>query len=166
DRSGPMTRLGIALVLATACNKAPEKPTETTAPITAHAAPVAPAAPSPATPVVAPDGHDLPAPLYAGMFVDGATFEYTIYSYKVDKSGERNPTKDSNKRETCFVHELVFMHESKALSATLSCDDEGPWNGVMFAARSGFWWYDKRRYLGGGFVMDASTKVFDREPTE
>src|SRR5439155_19090118 len=93
-------------------------------------------------------------------------FEYTIYSYKVDKSGERHSTKDSNKREKCFVHELVFMDESKALSATLSCDDEGPWNGVMFAARSGFWWYDKRRYLGGGFVMDGSTKVFDREPKE
>ena len=159
-----MTRFWIAFSLAAACHSASEKPRDTTPQVAP--APVG-SATSPATiPQAAPDGRDLPAPLYAGMFVDGATFEFTLYAYKVDKYGERHAIKNTGNRVQCFIHDLVFLHESKALSARLTCDEPSPLNGVMFAARDGFWWYDERRYLAGGFVMDQSTKVFDREPTE
>lgn len=161
-----MTRfaLGLTLVLAAACRSAPEQRRATAAPVVAQAGSAAPPATMPATPRAAPDGRDLPAPLYAGMFIDGATFDYTVYAYKVDQLGERHATKDTPQRVRCVIRELVFMQESKSLSARLICDDEGPWNGVMFAARDGFWWYDEQRYLAGGFVMNADTKVFDREP--
>lgn len=106
----------------------------------------------------------MPGPLYAGMFVDGATFEYELHAYKVDKLGDRHG--GSAKHVKCFIHDLVVMRESKALSARLTCDEPGPLDGIMFAKRDGFWWYDEKRYLGGGFVMDDSTRVFDREPKE
>jgi hypothetical protein len=112
-----------------------------------------------------PSGHDdLVAPLYAGMFVDGATFEYTVYAYKVDKYGTRHDAQ--TKQVTCFIHDLVFMHQLQLRSARLTCDEPGPLNGVMFAGRDGFWWCDEQRYLAGGFVPDPSTRIFDREPKE
>jgi hypothetical protein len=159
-----MSRLSIALSLVAACHSTSEKPPDTPASV---AAVPAGSATSPAmVPHPAPDGRDLPAPLYAGMFVDGATFEYTLHAYKVEKLGERHATKDDEKRVKCHIHDLVFMHELKALSARLTCDVRGPLNGVMFAASGGFWWYDEQRYLAGGFVMDESTKVFGRTPKE
>jgi hypothetical protein len=56
------------------------------------------------------------------------------------------------------------MHELNALSAQMTCDERSPLEGIMFATREGFWWYDTQRYLAGGFTLDESTKLFEREP--
>lgn len=149
-----MTRL-MFVVLVAGCSHPQKQPPE----------PIAAAAPAPAsaaTPTATTSSTDTPAPLYAGMFVDGASFEYELHAYKVDKLGDRHG--GAAKHVTCFVRDVLVMHESKALSARLVCDEPGPLNGVMFSTRDGFWWYDLERYTGGGFVMDDSTKVFDREP--
>ena len=155
-----MTRATIFVFVA-CCHTAPQTSDQGNDPGTGA---LAGSAPSPRTSATAPDGHDLPAPLYSRMFVDDATFDYAVNAYKVDRHGERHLA--TKKRVHCRIADVVFMHELRALSATLSCDEPGPWCGVMFAGGAGFWWYDEQRFLAGGFVLDESTKVFDREPKE
>src|SRR5690349_16759508 len=81
--SSPTALTPTVLLLVAACSSsAPEKPTPTpSAPVTREAPPTE----------AAPKGPDVP-PLVAGMFVDGASFDYTIHAYKVDKLGERTLT--------------------------------------------------------------------------
>lgn len=142
------------LLLFVACTRPSQKPAEPSTPA---------AAPASSAPSTAGQDDRLGA-LYAGMFSKGATFEYELSAYKVDEMGDRSGP--VSKHVSCRVTDVVVMHESNALSARLACDEPGPLEGVMFATDDGFWWYDRERYAGGGFVMDGSTKIFDREPRQ